>query len=335
MISEDTKYINDILQSIYASPEKNSLKLSKFINEKLSILIEKLSNTDKPYIFDISKLLKFLNQYIQNLSSEIKEHQNSIEQLITDYDHSLNEILKNIKNKVVILENNFEKEKSNLNGKIVTLETEIDSLKEENNASQQEISLLKIKNDNLEMKVDSLNKKIKEKGKFEIKNEKEKEEQKRAIDKLLEQYNEMNTKIETLENELIGIHNRDNYKSIIYILLIYTGVNFEDIGGSIYNLIFFPLKERDKDIQKTLQIAYSFYNRHKALTHEGYDNNIMKKLFPQSKIGDKINDDLINKTKRLLIRYENEKFSNELSKNGIEKDISDLTSEIQKLNLDK
>lgn len=57
-------------------------------------------------------------------------------------------------------------------------------------------------------------------------------------------------------------------------------------------------------------------------------------LFPTWKFKDKIGDDLINKTKNLLSRYENPwNLHNQDKKNEIKKDIEILTSEIRKLNL--
>ena len=57
-------------------------------------------------------------------------------------------------------------------------------------------------------------------------------------------------------------------------------------------------------------------------------------LFPTSKFKDKIGDNLINKTKNLLARYENPWNLNDPKKlSEIEKDIELLTSEIKKLNL--
>lgn len=60
----------------------------------------------------------------------------------------------------------------------------------------------------------------------------------------------------------------------------------------------------------------------------------MTLLFPKSKFKDKIGDDIINKTKKLLSRYENPRNLNgQDKKNEIEKDIEILTTEIRNLNL--
>ena len=68
---------------------------------------------------------------------------------------------------------------------------------------------------------------------------------------------ELSEKFRLFENQIIGIQNRDNYKSIIYILLIFSGNNFKDIGGSVFDLIENNVK--NKEIQKILKEAYRFY----------------------------------------------------------------------------
>ena len=70
------------------------------------------------------------------------------------------------------------------------------------------------------------------------------------------------------------------------------------------------------------------------MAHNGYSSDIMVLLFPTWKFKDKIGDDLINKTKIILSRYENPwNLNNQDKKNEIKKDIEILTSEIRKLNL--
>lgn len=364
MISEDTNFIIDIMKSIYNSQEENILKLSGLIYEKLNVLIEKLLKIDKPSIFDLPKLLQFLRQHIHNLSAEIIYSQKLFEEKKIKYNQSVVEYLNKLKNKIEMLEHKTkedktknEKEKSDsshqiniLNEKILSLENKINVISKENEVlkkenillnkkNQQDITSLKIETGKLAVKIDSINKKLEEQRKFQSESEKEKVDPKKQTEKINEQnkeinkkYEEINEKLDIFENQMIGKQNRDNYKSIIYILLIYKGINFKDIRNSAYNLINNSVE--DEDIQKILKTAYTFYDYHSCSEIEGYNDDIMKRLFPTSKFIGKISDDLINRTKEILIKYENELFSNEDEKNEIEKDIKELTSNIKKLNLD-
>lgn len=84
--------------------------------------------------------------------------------------------------------------------------------------------------------------------------------------------------IDKIDKNLNGIKNRDNYKSIIDILLINIGFKFKEIGGRVYFLINKDLK--NGKIKSILYDAYTFYSDSRALAHEGYQEKIMEKLFP-------------------------------------------------------
>ena len=130
---------------------------------------------------------------------------------------------------------------------------------------------------------------------------------------------------------IFGIKNRDNYKSIIYILLIYYGFDFEEIGGSIYYFIN-DEKIKSKEIKKILKDAFNNLFFHRGVDHEAYTEGIMKKLFPHSKLI--IEDDLINNIRNLVFRYENNKFINDLEEEKkIESDIKELSKKIKELKL--
>lgn len=227
---------------------------------------------------------------------------------------------------------NLEGQKAELEVKIDNLSEKVNNLEEEKSKLNKTINDLKINNGRLELKIEDLNKTLIEQKKLHNHTTKERDEQKEINESFEVKNKELSEKIKSLESQFVGIQNRENYKSIIYILLIFCGIKFADIGGSIYWLIQNNVK--NTDIQKILKESYRFYDRHRFIAHDGYTSNIMSLLFPTSKFKEKITDDIINKTKDLLFRYENSWNMNDPSKaNDIEKEIESLTSEIRKLNL--
>ena len=146
-----------------------------------------------------------------------------------------------------------------------------------------------------------------------------------------EKFEKLNKEVERMNKTLFGIKNRDNYKSIIYILLIYYGFDFKEIDSSFYYLIN-DEKIKSREIKKILKDAFNALLFHKGFDQEAYTEGIMKKLFPQSKI--KIEDDLINNIRNLLYRYEYNKFINDINdENQIESDIKELSKKIKELKL--
>ena len=130
---------------------------------------------------------------------------------------------------------------------------------------------------------------------------------------------------------MFGIKNRDNYKSIIYILLIYYGFDFKEIGGSIYKLINNE-KIKDQEIKTILKEAFRAMFFHRESEQDASTKGIMKELFPHSKLV--IEDDLINNIRNLLFRYEIKNFLNELEyEKEIESDINVLSKRIKELKL--
>ena len=382
MNSEDSKSINEALQVIYNSKADNYLALSTVINDQLKIVLEKFPKISIPSDnIDMLKLLRFLREYIINLSNEyvikakILDKENEIIkqscydnlakltnkldkiELKTEIDKSKNEKVKSeLKSEIDFLKkeidklkeiiNSNETEKSKMNREIANLAIKVDNLEEEksnlaikvDNLEEEksklakEIRELKVDKGRLEIKIESLNKTIIEQEKFKKSAIKDIDEQKKKNEYFEKKDKELSEKFRLFENQIIGIQNRDNYKSIIYILLIFSGNNFKDIGGSVFDLIENNVK--NKEIQKILKEAYRFYDYHRSSAHNGYNSEIMVLLFPTSKFKDKIGDNLINKTKNLLTRYENPwNLNDPMKQSEIEKDIELLTSEIRKLNL--
>ena len=91
---------------------------------------------------------------------------------------------------------------------------------------------------------------------------------------------------------------------------------------------------KDKCIKGILTKAYKFYEEERTFGNIGYQSEIMKRLFPKSKFKNKIDDNLINKTKHLLVKYEDHIIYNDpLKRIDIDKEIEEITSDIRKLDL--
>ena len=81
--------------------------------------------------------------------------------------------------------------------------------------------------------IESLNKAFIEQEKLKNCIIKDRDEQKKKNENFEKIDRELSEKFKLFENQIIGIQNRENYKSIIYILLIFSGNNFKDIISSI------------------------------------------------------------------------------------------------------
>ena len=360
MNSDNTTSINETLKVMYESKEETYLQRSQLIAKQLDILVEDLSKRNETYSFNFVELIRFLRNHIHNLSNEYEKYKisgNKKDKYQQDLEDKIKQLTKKVYSLDLIIKLN-EKEKSELKKEIEMLNKEIESLKNENKKNEieksemkreidnlkknmdedtkhkeEEISKLKIENGRFEIINEKLNTSIKEQEKLIKHNSKEINSQKQEIENLKENnrgLNKMFERYEKLESQLIGIQNRDNYKSIIYILLIYSGNNFKDIGGYVADLI--QNNVNDKYIKGLLMQAYNYYDEQRLMAHNGFKSDIMKQLFPKSKFKGRINDCLINRIKDLLIKYENQRIYNE-KKNEIDQEIDNITSEIKNLDL--
>lgn len=119
----------------------------------------------------------------------------------------------------------------NLNWKNLT--KKVENLEEDKSKLKKEIGDLKVDNGRRWIIFESLNKTFIEQEKLKNCIIKDRDEQKKKNENFEKIDRELSEKFKLFENQIIGIQNRDNYKSIFYILLIFSGNNFKDIISSI------------------------------------------------------------------------------------------------------
>ena len=303
MEQENKSKMKTMLDLIYSIKNENPLIFSEQIIKQLDNLLEGFAgeNIEKDQFF---KLITFLKQVILNLINEVKKGEIVSELAIKKYRDEASKLALKIKSKIEMIEKNNKAEKLSYLEKIDNLMKKINELTEENIKNKTKIN--ELTEENIKYK-----KNINELSEENIK-------YKKNINELTEE-------------NMFGIKNRDNYKSIIYILLIYYGFDFKEIGGSIYNLIN-DEKIKVQEIKSILKDAFKAMFYHREYAHEANTKGIMKELFPRSKL--MIEDDLINNIKDLLFRYEQNKFLNDLEyEKEIESDINELSKRIKELKL--
>ena len=278
---------------------------------------------------------------------ELSKEQKTMKQEFENNKKNINELKEEIENNKKNL-NELKEEQKTMKQEIKKINLKIDKMIEEKNLiiqentqnkiEKEELEMPKIIKGNLEIEKEILDTKLKEGENKNNKIDKENEDKSIIIQYLIDKFKETDEKFEKLNKEvekmkktIFGIKNRDNYKSIIYILLIYYGFDFKEIDVSFYYLIN-DEKIKSKEIKKIFKDAFHALLFHKGFDKEAYTEGIMKKLFPQSKII--IEDDLINNMRNLLIRYQNNKFINDIKdENQIESDIEELSKKIKELKL--
>ena len=106
-------------------------------------------------------------------------------------------------------------------------------MEEDKSKLKKEIGDLKVDNGRLWIIFESLNKAFIEQEKLKNSIIKDRDEQKKKNENFEKIDRELSEKFKLFENQIIGIQNRENYKSIIYILLIFSGNNCKDIISSV------------------------------------------------------------------------------------------------------
>jgi chromosome segregation ATPase len=335
--------INASIESILLLKIDNPINSFYDITKKLKELALKIQNDKKQDIFLNSKLLlqliDFLEKYITQLYNKKSNSNKYVFDLATSYNNTTKKMIDVIKQKMINLESNLDisklKEKiKNLENKLTSLGNENKALKDENKNIKNKIISLEnnykalekdnqeLKKDNQELKKDNqeLKKDNQELKKDNQELKKDNQELKKDNQELKDDNNNIKTKMENLENklnwisnfckkieiDLEQIKNRDNYKSIIYIILIYYGVNFFDIGGNIRKSI--ENKIKDSKLNLALIGIHNKMKNSSKLAHENLQNEIFKKLFPElNEFGFNINDKIINDMKDAIFDFENNK----------------------------
>ena len=130
---------------------------------------------------------------------------------------------------------------------------------------------------------------------------------------------------------LKNIKERDNYKSIIYMILISAGGSFDEIHKNIRASYFQLYNNINQDLDELYYEAKSFLNKVNNYAHSSSNSNIFKSLFPlyNEKYGSMFYDNIINKVKKLISDLnEPEEKQN---KNELNRRKDEISKEIKKI----
>ena len=197
-------------------------------------------------------------------------------------------------------------EKSIQDKKINMLQDDINKLKEDNKNKQNNINLFKLE-------INKFQEERKAKGKN---SKKYKDEEKTKIDYLTRQIEKMMDQLNSQQQEIIelrrskkDITERDNYRAIVYIILLMTGKHtFETIWRNTKEII---TNLKDIEIDKDLKEIFNYSNEFVFVTdieaHESTTFNIINNLFPKAdnKVKKTFSDDLLNETKQVIAGLKN------------------------------
>lgn len=300
------------IQELFQSQEKDKEILVKKL-EELEDKIETLENenSQQKYINEIQKRnlsdLKEQDEIqknrIYNLEKQSREQESinkSQKQRLSDLEKKNIEqefINNNQKHSISDLQKqNIEQESINRNQKQLILD-----LKEEVETQKQSISDLKKENiehksinQSLNKRLDILEKKYKsskeEKNKFK----------KNLEDMILGSVHKGQDEIEK-ENILKEFKERDNYKAILYTILISIGLSFDEIYLNLNDKFYKNLPNiKQEFIDIFLDSHYNLKNSDDR-AHESSTNNILEKLFPKySGLSELFTDQILNGTKEVI-----------------------------------
>ena len=264
------KYINEIQKrNISELKEQDEIQKNRIYNlEKQSREQESINKSQKQRLSDLGK---------KNIEQEFIN--NNQKQCISD-----------------LQKQNIEQESINRNQKQLILD-----LKEEVETQKQSISDLKKENiehksinQSLNKRLDILEKKYKspkeEKNKFK----------KNLEDMILGSVHKGQDEIEK-ENILKEIKERDNYKAILYTILISIGLSFDEIYLNLNDKFYKNLPNiKQEFIDIFLDSHYNLKNSDDR-AHESSTNNILEKLFPKySGLSELFTDQILNGTKEVI-----------------------------------
>lgn len=300
------------IQELFQSQEKDKEILVKKL-EELEDKIETLENenSQQKYINEIQKRnlsdLKEQDEIqknrIYNLEKQSREQESinkSQKQRLSDLEKKNieQEFINNNQKQCIsdLQKQNIEQESINRNQKQLILD-----LKEEVETQKQSISDLKKENiehksinQSLNKRLDILEKKYKsskeEKNKFK----------KNLEDMILGSVHKGQDEIEK-ENILKEFKERDNYKAILYTILISIGLSFDEIYLNLNDKFYKNLPNiKQEFIDIFLDSHYNLKNSDDR-AHESSTNNILEKLFPKySGLSELFTDQILNGTKEVI-----------------------------------
>ena len=304
-----------------------------FIKKNINILnlkIEEKKKNDEKQMEEFEEYNHKKNNFII-LTERKNQYQ---ELLLKDKDETIKEyedIIKNQDEKI----NQLEKEKEKISDELMKTieefenqmlndENEINTLKENLKAKDIEINKLKgnikIENENKDKELEIHNIENKEKEK----NENQKYES--ELNKIFNILKDIENDKTELNNDLIGINNRNNLKSIIYIILSNYGIPFSEIKGNIPTYIFSLINDINENIYTALNKAFYNFINYKKKFNTNFSKDIFKNMIGNSEII--IPDEIIIKTRNIIEQYDPDHSDIEMNKK-----IEELIKEIKDLNL--
>ena len=274
-----------------------------FIKKNINILNSKIEEKKK----NDEKQMEEFEEYNHKKNNFIilTERKNQYQELLLkDKDETIKEyedIIKNQDEKI----NQLEKEKEKISDELMKTieefenqmlndENEINNLKENLKAKDIEINKLKgnfkIEDENKDKELEIHNIENKEKEK----NENQKYES--ELNKIFNILKDIENDKTELNNDLIGINNRNNLKSIIYIILSNYGIPFSEIKGNIPTYIFSLINDINENIYTALNKAFYNFINYKKKFNTNFSKDIFKNMIGNSEII--IPDEIIIKTRR-------------------------------------
>ena len=262
---------------------------------------------------------KQLQKDVENLEDKITSLENSNTHLKTE-NKQLQKDVENLEDKITNLENSnthlktenkqFQKDVENLEDKITNLENSNTHLKTENKQFQKDV-------ENLEDKITNL--------------ENDNKCFKKSLNQLLNDNFSRGQDLIDQKDILKNIKERDNYKSILYIILISAGGSFDKIHKNIRSSYFQLYNNINRDLDELYCEAKSFLNKGNNNAHSSSKSNIFKNLFPlyNEKYGSKFNDNIINKVKKLISDLNEPEEKND--KNELNMRMEEISKEIKKI----
>ena len=274
--------------------------------------------------------IKFLEKLDDIFKKEISQE---------DINHIQNFCATGYFNKIITRVKLLEKEiKESIEYKIKELEDKIEKLQNEKEVLVVEIEDLKKdieelgkKNTQLETDKKNLQKDV---GNLEGKNmnlENDNKFFKKSLNQLINDNFSRGQEAIDQKDILKNIKERDNYKSIIYMILISAGGSFDEIHKNIRASYFQLYNNINQDLDELYYEAKSFLNKVNNYAHSSSNSNIFKSLFPlyNEKYGSMFYDNIINKVKKLISDLnEPEEKQN---KNELNRRKDEISKEIKKI----
>lgn len=263
-----------------------------------------------------------LEKKVEELEAKVKKLEN--EKYVISFE--LEELKKNNKDlgiKVVSLENSqkgYVLKNSKLEEKINSLEKDKNDFVLKNSQLEEKNSQLELKNSRLEQRVKDLGNKLKK--------------QENTLNNLMNDYYNKNQSELNNKPILNKIKERDNYKSLIFAILINAGASFEEINKNIMKTYKKYCNNINEYMDELFCEAKIYLKEGNDAAHDSTKKDIFKLLFPGYFVdfGSFFKDSTLNDIKTIISMINENEKKDESEKKSIEikKRIDDITLRIRK-----